>query len=105
MKRVAITAFGCCTPIGNTYSDVLESIKHGHSGIKKINKFNTNGFKTPYAGVPNIPSMPQSNTMLYDHVYANYAASKLTEHAGYNIKHLDPHRVGCFIGNRSPGRC
>ncbi|MGN1097683.1 MAG: beta-ketoacyl synthase N-terminal-like domain-containing protein, partial [Clostridia bacterium] len=50
MRRVAITGLGAVTPVGNSVSEMWESIKAGKSGIGPITKFDTTEYKVKVAG-------------------------------------------------------
>ena len=49
LKRVVITGIGALTPIGNSASDYLDSLKKGVSGAAPITKFDASKFKTQFA--------------------------------------------------------
>ncbi len=49
MKRVVITGMGAITPIGKNVSDLWEALKSGISGADRIQRFDTDNFKTNFA--------------------------------------------------------
>ncbi len=49
-RRVAITGFGCVTPIGIGRDKYWESLKNGVSGVKRISSFDASGFSVCIAG-------------------------------------------------------
>ncbi|WP_315338158.1 beta-ketoacyl synthase N-terminal-like domain-containing protein [Pseudomonas grimontii] len=53
-QKVVISGFGCCTPLGDNYTAIEEALREGHSGIRKINKYCTDTFKSHFAGIPAI---------------------------------------------------
>ena len=50
MRRVVVTGLGAITPIGNTVSEMWESVKQGKCGIDKITAFDTKDRKVTLAG-------------------------------------------------------
>lgn len=49
-RRVAITGFGCVTPIGIGRDAFWESLAEGRSGTRRIESFDPSGFKVQIAG-------------------------------------------------------
>ena len=49
-RRVAITGFGCVTPIGIGREEFWESLKSGKSGVRRIESFDTSPFAVKIAG-------------------------------------------------------
>ena len=50
MRRVVVAGLGAITPIGNTVSEMWESVKAGKCGIDKITAFDTTDRKVTLAG-------------------------------------------------------
>lgn len=50
MRRVAITGIGIVSSIGNNASEVLSSLKQGHSGIESIPEYAEKGFRSHVGG-------------------------------------------------------
>lgn len=50
MRKVVVTGLGAVTPIGNTVSQMWDSIKAGKCGIDKITHYDTEGRKVTLAG-------------------------------------------------------
>ena len=48
-RRVAITGFGCVTPIGIGRENYWESLKNGKSGVSKIESFDVSDSKVKIA--------------------------------------------------------
>ena len=51
IRRVVITGIGAITPLGLTVSESWKNIIAGQSGIKKIDRFNTDQFSAKIAGL------------------------------------------------------
>src|SRR5690349_17775882 len=49
-RRVAITGFGCVTPIGIGREEYWQSLKAGKSGVRRIESFDTSPFAVKIAG-------------------------------------------------------
>jgi 3-oxoacyl-[acyl-carrier-protein] synthase II len=49
-RRIVITGIGAVTPLGNSAGETWKGICKGKSGIGKITKFDTTGYKTRIAG-------------------------------------------------------
>ena len=54
MKNVVITGVGIKSCIGNSYDDVIESLKDGKSGIVSNNTYADMGFRSQISGSINI---------------------------------------------------
>ena len=54
MKNVVITGVGIKSCIGNSYDDVIESLKNGKSGIVSNNTYADMGFRSQISGSINI---------------------------------------------------
>lgn len=52
--KICITSYGAVTPLGNDIATIYQNFKNKKSGIKNIKKFNTEGLKTYFAGIPDI---------------------------------------------------
>ena len=50
MRRVVVTGLGAITPLGNSVKNNWESLLQNKSGIKKITKFNVDGYPCTIAG-------------------------------------------------------
>ena len=53
-NRVVITGMGVVSPIGNSCSEFLKSLKSGKNGISHISLFDTDKFSVKIAGEVNI---------------------------------------------------
>ena len=50
MRRVVITGLGVVSPIGNSSSEVLNSLKNGISGIEFSEEMSERGFRSQVSG-------------------------------------------------------
>jgi len=53
-KRVVVTGLGVVSPIGNSISEFISSLKQGKSGIKQLEELKNLGFACTVGGVPDI---------------------------------------------------
>ncbi len=107
MTEVVITAFGCCTPIGSSYQTIKDALISGVSGVRKILKYDTSGFRSQFAGVPiegneRIKWSTKGSSIIGDIFYTHLAVNNLKKHPGFPHGEYDPHRIGCFIGADEP---
>ncbi|MCS7075693.1 MAG: beta-ketoacyl-ACP synthase II [Bacteroidia bacterium] len=110
MKTIAITGIGIISPIGNSVSEFLESIKKGISGANLITKFDASAHKTKFAcEIKNfkpetrIDKKDLRKMDLYTQ-YALYACAEAIEQAQlqYNTK-IDKNSVGVIWGSANGG--
>ena len=50
MRRVVVTGMGIVCSIGNNKAEVVDSLKEGRSGIRRITRFDPSPFPTQFAG-------------------------------------------------------
>ena len=68
-RRVAITGFGCVTPIGIGREAFWDSLRKGRSGVKRIESFDPSGFSIQIAGeIPEFDWQSQLNAKDRQHV-------------------------------------
>ncbi|HEV8591008.1 MAG TPA: beta-ketoacyl synthase N-terminal-like domain-containing protein, partial [Pyrinomonadaceae bacterium] len=61
-RRVAITGFGCVTPIGIGREAFWDSLREGRSGVRRIESFDPSGFSIQIAGeIPEFDWQSQLN--------------------------------------------
>jgi 3-oxoacyl-(acyl-carrier-protein) synthase len=65
MKNVVITGLGIKSCIGNNYSDVLNNLSKGNSGIVFNDTYSEMGFRSCVSGSININLAEQKNRKLY----------------------------------------
>ena len=104
-RRVVITGLGCLTPIGNSPSELWDSLMAGQHGFELADWFPEEpGTKGIVARVKNFdPSelFDKKEVRRNDVIvqYAVYCAKQALEDAGTEFKDIDPYRVGCVIGS------
>lgn len=108
-SAICISAIGAVTPLGNTLDEVTAAFHEGTSGIRAIEKFNTDTFDTKWAGLPEAgnellrwpdPS-GQRTTRPGEVVYAERAIKALL--AEFNpLDAYSADRVGCVLGVDEP---
>lgn len=103
-RRVAVTGIGLVTPLGTGVNKTWSALISGKSGISRISRFDTSGFKTTIAGEINdfIPSdfLPQkeaNRTELFI-AYAVAASRIAIEDAGLVIEESSSGRIGVSTG-------
>ncbi len=107
-QHVCISAYGAVTPLGSSLDEISQSLQHGHSGIRAIEKFDTMTFQTKWAGVPELgnrkirwPREVGQRVCPGEMLYADVAADRLVGH--YNpIDHYPASRIGCVVGVDDP---
>ncbi|UZM14442.1 beta-ketoacyl-[acyl-carrier-protein] synthase family protein [Pseudomonas kielensis] len=104
-QRIVISGFGCCTPLGDSYAAIEGALRDGRSGVRKIAKYNTDRFKSRFAGIPALGNFlieGERQQFSHDEFYTRAAMDNLLASI-----HLDPavigeHRIGCFLGVDEP---
>jgi 3-oxoacyl-[acyl-carrier-protein] synthase II len=107
-SNVCISAYGAVTPIGSTLDEISKNLQEGNSGIRAIKKFDTDTFKTKWAGVPELgndnirwPRETRQASRPGEMLYADVATEQLVSE--FNpLDHYDPSRIGCVIGVDEP---
>ncbi len=104
-RRVVITGLGAVTPIGTGVSDYWNSLLEGKSGVRRIEKFDTEGFSSKIAGevkdfnpkdffdAKSIRRMDKSTQ------FALASAIMAQQDAGIDFSQFDPYRVGVVLGS------
>ncbi|PEA54757.1 beta-ketoacyl synthase [Bacillus pseudomycoides] len=108
-RRVAITGIGIINPLGIDKNDFFNSLISGKSGIKKITRFNTEGFPVQAAG--EITEFPiddfiskrlKVKTDRFTH-YALASAELALQDSKLRLEEANLNRVGIFLGNNAGG--
>ena len=108
-RRIVITGIGAVTPLGNSARDTWKAICAGQSGIGRITKFDTTGYKTQIAGELknfdplNYVSNKELRRLDNFSVYALAAAGMAISDAKLRINELNAERVGVIIGSAIGG--
>ncbi len=106
MRRVVITGLGTINPIGHSVPEFFENALKGVNGIRKIDRFDTEGFGSKIGGlIQNFQPEKRLNPKelkrkdLFS-LYALYAAAEAIEDSGLlDYPHLDKERVGVMIAS------
>lgn len=102
MKRVVVTGIGAISPIGNTSTQMWESMKAGVCGIDEITKFDTTDFKVKIAaevkGFQPELYMEKSDIRRND-LYTQYAVAAATQAMEDSNLTIEPERLGVYIGS------
>ena len=104
MRNVVITGVGIKSCIGNTYQEVLDSLKNGKSGITADETYKEMGFRSQVSGSVDINLSELIDRKLYRFMgesaaYAYLAAQDAIEMAGISELHLNSDRTGIVAGS------
>ncbi|MDC3225513.1 beta-ketoacyl-ACP synthase II [Gammaproteobacteria bacterium] len=104
MRNVVITGVGIKSCIGNTYNEVLNSLKDGKSGITANETYKEMGFRSQVSGSVNINFAELIDRKLYRFMgeasaYAYLAAKDAIEMSGITESHLDSIKTGIVAGS------
>lgn len=100
MRRVVVTGLGALTPIGNNLQEYWEGLKNGVSGSVMITRFNTEKFKTKFAGElkgydsSKYFDRKEANKLDLYSQYAMVATDEAILDSGLNLEKIDKDRVG-----------
>ncbi|HDS09620.1 MAG TPA: beta-ketoacyl-[acyl-carrier-protein] synthase II [Firmicutes bacterium] len=104
-RRVVITGLGVVSSVGNDLEQFWNSLKNGVSGIKKVTKFNTEGFKVRIGGEVRDFEPEKyfdkkwiNRTEPYIH-YAGAAALDAVKLSGLDLNSVIPERMGVLVGS------
>ena len=104
MKNVVITGVGIKSCIGNSYDDVIESLKDGKSGIVSNSSYADMGFRSQVSGSMNIDFSKLIDRKLLRFMgesaaYSYLAAKDAIEMSSLTEEDLDSPRVGIVAGS------
>ena len=104
MRNVVITGVGIKSCIGNTYDEVLDSLKNGKSGITADETHKKMGFRSQVSGSVDLNFSELIDRKLYRFMgesaaYAYLAAQDAIEMAGISELHLNSDRTGIVAGS------
>ena len=104
MRNVVITGVGIKSCIGNTYDEVLNSLKNGKSGITANETYKEMGFRSQISGSVDINFAELIDRKLYRFMgeasaYAYLAAKDAIEMSGITESHLDSIKTGIVAGS------
>jgi len=104
MRNVVITGVGIKSCIGNTYDEVLNSLKDGKSGITANETYKEMGFRSQISGSVDINFAELIDRKLYRFMgeasaYSYLAAKDAIEMSGITESHLDSIKTGIVAGS------
>ena len=104
MRNVVITGVGIKSCIGNTYQEVLDSLKNGKSGITANETYKEMGFRSHVSGNVDLNFAELIDRKLYRFMgeasaYAYLAAQDAIEMAGISENHLNSEKTGIVAGS------
>ena len=104
MRNVVITGVGIKSCIGNTYDEVVNSLKNGKSGITADETYKEMGFRSQVSGAVDLNFSELIDRKLYRFMgesaaYAYLAAQDAIEMAGISELHLNSDRTGIVAGS------
>jgi len=104
MRNVVITGVGIKSCIGNTYDEVIDSLKNGKSGITADETHKKMGFRSQVSGSVDLNFSELIDRKLYRFMgesaaYAYLAAQDAIEMAGISELHLNSDRTGIVAGS------
>ena len=104
MRNVVITGVGIKSCIGNTYDEVLNSLKDGKSGITANETYKEMGFRSQISGSVDINFTELIDRKLYRFMgeasaYSYLAAKDAIEMSGITESHLDSIKTGIVAGS------
>ncbi|MEM7295274.1 MAG: beta-ketoacyl-ACP synthase I [Pseudomonadota bacterium] len=107
MRRVVITGLGIISPIGNSASEVVESLMAGRSGIAHEPNYAENGFRSQIAGIPKIDPAEhidkrQMRFMGPGAAYSFLAMEQAITDAGLEESDVSNLRTGLIAGSGGP---
>ena len=104
MRNVVITGLGIKSCIGNSYQEVLDSLKNGKSGITANETYKEMGFRSQVSGNVDLNFAELIDRKLYRFMgeasaYAYLAAQDAIEMAGISEDHLNSEKTGIVAGS------
>src|SRR4051794_24557043 len=103
-RRVVITGIGVISPVGNTLEAMWSGVTSGTSGVRRITRFDADGFETTFAGEVDGfdpgATLGRKEARRMDR-YAQFAvasALQAAEHAGLGNGSFVAERAGVFVG-------
>ncbi|MFD1888047.1 beta-ketoacyl-ACP synthase II [Paenibacillus wenxiniae] len=105
MERVVITGMGVISPIGNDVDTFWSNLSQGQSGIGPIDTFDTERYKTKFAGLVRdfdaaaIFGRKEARRMDRFAQFAVAAAEQAVQDAGLDMEKVDRERVSVYVGS------
>jgi len=105
MERVVITGMGIVSPIGNDVDTFWQQLSGGQSGIRAIEAFDTQRYKSTIAGVVQnfdadaLFGRKEARRMDRFTQFAIAAADQAIQDAGLDMNQVNRERVGVYVGS------
>ncbi|ANF96817.1 beta-ketoacyl-ACP synthase II [Paenibacillus bovis] len=105
MERVVITGMGIVSPIGNNVDTFWQQLSSGQSGIRSIDAFDTQRYKSTIAGVVQdfdadaLFGRKEARRMDRFTQFAIAAADQAIQDAGLDMNQVNRERVGVYVGS------
>ncbi|WP_458118810.1 beta-ketoacyl-ACP synthase II [Paenibacillus sp. Z6-24] len=105
MERVVITGMGIVSPIGNDIDTFWQQLSSGQSGIRAIEAFDTERYKSRIAGVVQdfdadaLFGRKEARRMDRFTQFAIAAADQAIQDAGLDMDQVNRERVGVYVGS------
>ena len=104
-RRVVVTGLGLITPVGNGVDESWKNILNGVSGITKISKFDSSGFKSQVAGEvknfdPDLHLNPKDSRRMDTFIqFGLVAGIEAIKDSGLEVTDENSERIGVSIGS------
>ncbi|MBU8589702.1 beta-ketoacyl-ACP synthase II [Priestia megaterium] len=104
MERVVITGMGVVSPIGNNIGTFWNNLIKGESGISSIDTFDITDHKAKIAGIvrdfdaEKVLGKKEARRLDRFSQFALAAAEQAWEDSKLDLNHIDPERLGVYVG-------
>jgi 3-oxoacyl-[acyl-carrier-protein] synthase II len=105
MRKAVITGIGVVSPLGSDVNTFWSRLTSGHSGIRRITKFDTTAYASQIAGevvefdVDKFVDRKEQRRMDEFSHFALGAAKLAIEDSGLNTSQMNPERIGVVVGS------
>lgn len=105
MERVVITGMGVVSPIGNNIRTFWNNLIKGESGISSIDTFDITDHKAKIAGIVRdfdahkVLGKKEARRLDRFSQFALAAAEQAWEDSKLDLNHIDPERLGVYVGS------
>ncbi|MCY9021235.1 beta-ketoacyl-ACP synthase II [Priestia megaterium] len=105
MERVVITGMGVVSPIGNNIGTFWNNLIKGESGISSIDTFDITDHKAKIAGIvrdfdaEKVLGKKEARRLDRFSQFALAAAEQAWEDSKLDLNHIDPERLGVYVGS------
>lgn len=107
LRRVVVTGMGIVSCIGNSVTEVLDSLKAGKSGVVFSEDYAAKGFRSQIFGLPkiNLADMIDRRLMRFmgdAAAYVHLAMEQAIKDSGLEEKDISNPRTGAIVGSGGP---